>query len=74
MNSIDEFKVEVRRDGLFLSSPGYFGTLFDATRAALDLAERLGRGAPGAPLHVVISDDAEVLLDIKVVPGTRLDA
>lgn len=73
MTSIGDFTVEVHRDGLFLSSPGRFETLFDATRAALDLVEHLAHAPSGSALHVEIRRGTETVLDIKVVPGKSLD-
>jgi len=69
MNRIDDFAVEICRDGLFLSSPGRYGTLFDATRAALDLVVQLGQAPAGAPLHVEVRRGTVTLLDIEVIPG-----
>lgn len=68
------FTVEARRDGLSLAASEYFGTLFDATLAALDLAKQLGATLSGPAFHVVMTGDGETLLDIKVVPGRPLDA
>jgi len=73
MTTKGDFTVEARRDGLMLSSPEPFQTLFDATTAALDLAERLGRTSSGTTLHVTIASGAATLLDIKVIPGHPLD-
>ncbi len=73
MNTADDFTVEVRRDGLLLSTVGCFPTLFDATVSALDSAERIGRAALGTHLQVVISSGAEMILTIEVVAGRRLD-
>jgi hypothetical protein len=73
MTSIDEYSVEIYRDGLLLSSSGRFATLFDATRAALELVEQLGRAPPGTALHVEVRRGTETFLDIEIVPGRPLD-
>jgi hypothetical protein len=72
MSLVEDFTVEVRRDGLLQSSYGRFKTLFDATRAALDLVEQLGRSPAGIELHVEIRRSGRTFLDIKVVPGESL--
>ncbi len=75
MKTSQEFTVEVRRGGLLLSVIGSYAGLFDATRAALDAAERTARGPgpAGVQLLVAISTGRETVLEIKVVTGRRLD-
>jgi hypothetical protein len=69
MTRIDDFTVEVRRDGNFVSSSGRYDTLYAATRAALDLVEDLENASSGTALHVEIRRDSAVVLDIRVIPG-----